>query len=209
MALELFTIAGTAITAGDVLLAASTLAGVVGGVQQGSAMKAAGQAQYQSSLNQAALAEASAKALEQSAGQERAAAQRAAAEQRRQGRHVSSRAQAVAAASGAGALDPTIVNILGDLDTETEYRALTAMYEGEEKARGMETEAGIRRAGGAADVYAGEAAKRYGGSRARAAYMGATGTLLSGGATLYDRYSNRPKKAPSFDDYGPIGVNYG
>lgn len=76
--------------------------------------------------------------MSQAAGQERAASQRRALEERRRARLAQSRAQAVAAASGAGATDPTVLNIIGDIEEEGEYRALTAMFEGEEAARGME-----------------------------------------------------------------------
>lgn len=71
--------------------------------------------------------------VEAQAGQERAAAQLAAIDQIRQGRLIKSRAQAVAAASGAGALDPTIIDNLGQLDTEIDIRAQSAMFEGYSK----------------------------------------------------------------------------
>ena len=192
------------VTLGDALFAASTLVGTVGQIQQGQAAKAAGQAQAQSAQYQAALQEKSAKSIEQQASEERASAQRASIEQRRQGKLASSRAQTVAAASGAGALDPTIVNIMGDLDTETEYRALTAMYEGEERARGLETEAGLRRAGAAGTRYGGEVARVSGNAAARRSYYGAAGTLLEGGGRLYDRYSSR-KPQTLKSKYGYMG----
>ena len=59
-------------------------------------------------------------------------------EEKRQGRIKMSRAQAVAAAGGGSLADPTIVNLMGDLEAESEYRALTRLYEGEEEARGLE-----------------------------------------------------------------------
>ena len=67
-----------------------------------------------------------------------------ASEQRRQGRLLSSRALAVAAASGAGAGDPTVENIIGDIGAEGEFRALSEMFIGEERARGLEMEADLR-----------------------------------------------------------------
>lgn len=81
------------------------------------------------------------------AGQTRATSQRAAAEERRRARLLDSRARAVAAKSGAGVSDPTVVNLRGDISAEGEYRALTRMYEGETEAGSMEAQAGeVKRA---------------------------------------------------------------
>lgn len=79
------------------------------------------------------------------AGNTRASSQRAAREERRQARLAASRGLAVAAASGGGASDPTVVNMMADLEGEGEYRALSAMYEGETQARQYEAEAKARR----------------------------------------------------------------
>lgn len=79
------------------------------------------------------------------AGNTRATSQRSAREERRQARLASSRGLAVAAASGGGASDPTVVNMMADLEGEGEYRALSAMYEGETQARQYEAEAQARR----------------------------------------------------------------
>lgn len=93
--------------------------------------------------NKAAKEEA--KQLERRAGSERASSQRSAAEQKREARLVQSRALALAASSGAGASDPTIVNMMADIEGEGEYRALTELYVGEERARGDEAAAKARR----------------------------------------------------------------
>lgn len=82
--------------------------------------------------------------LDAQAGRERATSQRAAMEQRRQSRLLASRAIAVGAATG-GALDPTVLNIISRLEGEGEYRALSALYEGEEEAIGLENQAAARR----------------------------------------------------------------
>ena len=108
------------------------------------------------------------------AGQERASAQRAQVEELRQMRIAQSRGQAVAAASGAGALDPSVMDIMGDLETEGRYRGATAMYEGEERARDLETGAVLAR-------YEGKQAKKAGNIKA-------VSTLMSGATDLYSKY---------------------
>lgn len=74
-------------------------------------------------------------AADRQAGLIVAASQRVAAEELRQADLVSSRALAVAAASGAGAVDPTVVALLARNRGEGHYRASVALYEGEERAR--------------------------------------------------------------------------
>lgn len=112
--------------------------------------------------------------LEQQAGQDRASAQRAAYNERRNARYMQSRLQALAAASGAGATDPTVVNLSNQIDAEGEYAALTAMYEGEDTARSRE--------------FAATVARKQGSSAATAGYLKAGGTLLSGASSWYDKY---------------------
>ena len=108
------------------------------------------------------------------AGKERASSQRAAIEERRQAKKVSSRALALAAASGGGASDPSVINNIAEIEGEGEYRALTALYNGEEAARGQEFEADNRR----------KEAKNV----KKAALVKAAGTIISTGSTLHDRY---------------------
>lgn len=112
--------------------------------------------------------------LEIQAGTERAISQRSAMEERRQARLVASRGLAVAAASGGGADDPTVVNMLANIEGEGEYRALTALYNGEEEARGLEGQAKARR----------KEAKNV----KTASYFKAASTILSAGSSMHDRY---------------------
>jgi hypothetical protein len=83
--------------------------------------------------------------MEQQAGQERATSQRVAIEERRRAAIAGSNAQAAAASSGGGATDPTVLNIQGGLAGQGEYNALTALFEGEEKARGLNLQAASTR----------------------------------------------------------------
>lgn len=138
----------------------------------GAAMNVSSQSQAADIEQQSSKVEA--QQMQVNAGQERAAAQRSAMEQRRQARLVQSRQQAVAAASGAGATDPTVVDLMTDTNAEGEYRALSELYTGEQRARGLETDAANTR-------YAGKVrAQQY---RSRI-----LPTILDTGATLLSRY---------------------
>ena len=79
--------------------------------------------------------------LEQQAGQERASSQRVAIEERRRAAIAGSNATAAAASSGGGATDPTVLNITGAIAKQGEYNALSALFEGEERARSQELQA--------------------------------------------------------------------
>jgi hypothetical protein len=115
--------------------------------------------------------------LEQQAGQDRASSQRAAAEQRRSARYVQSRVQALAAASGAGATDPSVVDLIGDIGGEGEYGALSALYEGESAARGAE--------------FGAKVARKQGSAIATSSYLKAGSTLLAGAGSWYDKYGGQ------------------
>lgn len=107
----------------------------------------------------------------------RATGQRVASDERRQSRLLES---ALQARTGGGGLDPTVVKLQSDIEGEGEYRALSALYEGETGALGMEASAdsGLRsqKAGSSAADYA------------------MAGTVLSTGASMYGRYSGNLKK---------------
>lgn len=118
--------------------------------------------------------------LEVKAGQERAASQRRAIEQKRQADLLSSRAIAVAAASGASVDDPTVLNILADIEGEGEYRALTALYEGEDEARGLEFEARARR--------------REAKNTKKAARFKAAGSIIGAGSSIFGEVSTMRNK---------------
>lgn len=157
-----------------IAFAIGSILSLVGTLSQASAMKAAGKASETIAMSQA-------KAMEQQAGQERASSQREALEARRQAKLVQSRARALAAAGGGDTSDPTVVNLLGDIDTEGELRALTALYQGEEKAKGLEYQAQVTKMGGIADY---NVAK----SKANAALVSTAGSIISQGSSLYAKY---------------------
>jgi hypothetical protein len=147
------------------------------------AVSAVGTIMGGSAANDAAKFEA--KQMEQQAGQERAASQRVALEKRRESRLVNSRVTAVAAGSGAGATDPTVIDLLGENEAAGEYNALSSLYEGEEKARGLEMGASARR-------YEGKVAKQS--------------AMLKGGATLLGGAAGSMGSGSLFDKYGQGGM---
>ncbi len=149
----------------------------------------AGKAAQEAALARQAALEHQAKQARQNAGQERAASQRASKEQRRQAQLVESRALAVAAASGAGAADPTVENILGGIGAEGEFRALSELFIGEERARGLEFQADIKVFEGNQERRAGDIARRL--SRTKAA-----GQVFGGGAKLLKSFKDEDEDEP-------------
>lgn len=127
-----------------------------------------------SSGAQAKSLKSEARQLDTKAGLERASSQREAMEERRKARLLQSRGLAVAAASGGGASDPGVVNLLADIEGEGEYRSLTALYEGNERAAGLESEAKARRKEARNTKISG--------------YIDAASTLIGAGSSMAKRY---------------------
>jgi hypothetical protein len=153
------------------LTVAATVATVGSSVLSGLGQMQAGKAAN-------ANAQFQAKQMEQQAGQERAASQRDAIAERRRADIMQSNAQAAAAASGGGATDPTVLNITGNLAKEGEYNALSALFSGEERARGMELQASSTR-------MMGKQAKKQG-------MVGGISTIIGGAASAASKYSPAP-----------------
>jgi len=175
-------LAGASSWIGPALSIGGTLLGASG---QRSQAKAASQQADQQAEAAKKAAEYSAVQHEYIAGQTRATSQREAAIQRHGAKLLASRALAVAAASGAGATDPTVTNIIGDIIGEGAYRAALAMYEGEEEAKQHEFNAETARATG---IYTAAARNAESASISRASNLSMFGTLLSGGASFADKY---------------------
>lgn len=93
------------------------------------------------------------KQYEAQAKAEAATGQREGIERKRQSDLLASRALAIAAASGGGALDPTVVNIIAGIDAQGDYGARSAIYGGETAAQGS-------RLKGALSLYEGKAARQ-------------------------------------------------
>lgn len=94
---------------------------------------------------------------------------------------VNSAALARAAASGAGASDPTVLKVLAQTAGEGAYRQALAMYEGEAQQRLDQMRASALRFEGNMNVNEAQAAKKQ-------ADFGAASTLLSGAAKAYSMF---------------------
>lgn len=125
------------------MAAIGAIAGLVG-----SGIQAIGAIQ-QGKAQQAAL-DFEAKQREQKAMEERAAAQRSMLEKRDEGKKVMSRQVALAASSGGGVVNPSILDIYGETAQEAEYNAEIEKYGGESRARGEIDQANLARARGKA-----------------------------------------------------------
>ena len=110
--------------------------------------------------------------LRYNAGQENAVAQFSAEEKRRQTRLLMSRALAVAAAGGGSASDPTVLNLMAGIETEGRIAAMSDLYEGAARARGLNLEADTK-------DYEGRVASK-------AARLKASSTLLTGAKGIFD-----------------------
>ena len=168
----------------------------------GTGMQAAGQLQSgkaaaNTGLAQQKAAEFEAQQLEQNAGQAQAASQRSAIEELRKSMLLQSRAIAVAAASGGGALDPTVMALVGNLSKEGQLAAETQIYGGDERARAMRNQAKASRYEGAQRAEAGRVAER-------ASKVSAGSTILSGitkDSTAYG-FQKGTYKAPITESVG-------
>lgn len=141
------------------VMTAGTAMSAIGSMQQGQAAKAA--AGYNAAM------------MEQNATVERQQAGAREDAQRRQARQVLGAQRAAFAQSGGG-MGGSAADVMGQSAMNAELDALTLRYEGDLRARGMESQA---------------ASERYSGrSSAMAGYMGAAGSILSG-AARYGEYS--------------------
>lgn len=130
---------------------------------------------------QAASEELAAQGAELQGKQAFASSQRKALNERRQAQLVSSRALAVAASSGAGASDPTVLDIQAGIQGQGEYNAMAALYEGHEANREAMMQAQQLRMGAAND-------RSQASDTLTAGWLNAGSTILSGGSSLYDKY---------------------
>ena len=168
---------------GPSLQLGSTILGVGSDIARGSAAKLVGKRRQ-------AANEFEAKQLELEAVGSRGVGMRAAADEILKVENVNSTALARAAASGAGASDKTVMNVISRTAGEGAYRSAIAMYEGEAQARlDMQKAAALR--------YEGALAASDAESASRMASLNAGSTLLSGAAkafSMYDKYWSGPTK---------------
>lgn len=158
--------------------AALTVASMVTGAQGASAAAKGAKAAARAN---ATAAKFQADQLRVNAGQQIAAGQAAAFEQERQARLVASGQLARAAASGAGASDPTINTLISRTAKEGSYRAAVALYQGEDAARQMRMAAAGKEYEAAAGISAGE-------SQAQVYKLAGQTAILKGGSSLFAKY---------------------
>lgn len=131
-----------------------------------------------------------AKQLDVEAEQASGIGMRGAADEVRKAKLVQSATLARAAASGAGASDPTVMGIIARTGGEGAYRSALAMFEGESQAR-------LDRLRAAGARYEGDIGVADSETAARQTRQAAGSTLLSGAlraASLYDKYWTGPRK---------------
>jgi hypothetical protein len=155
--------------------------------------------------NSRVAAEFEAKQSEYLANQAIAVSHAEAYQQRKAAALLASKALANAAASGGGATDPTVVDLISGIYAEGAYRSALAVYEGEEQARSHNIAAAARRISGES---AANAALAQGNSIAKASNMSMFSTLLRGGSSMLDRYGESFLKAPSSGG-GSVSASYG
>lgn len=135
------------------------------------------QAYSQTQSGKAAKANAEAVAIQQERAGKAAQAesQREAIYERKKANYAQSRALALAAASGGGVDNPTVQNLLGDIEEQGDYNVLASLYSGD-------TDAELANLSAAATRREGRAYKR-------ASYLNAGSTLLSGASSFYSKYN--------------------
>lgn len=167
------------------LTAVSVGTSLVGRVVQGRAQNQAGIAQQQAANYEATQ-------LEAAAGGELAASQREAFETERQRDILLSRQQAVAAASGAGASDPTVTDLMGDVYREGTYRADLVRYTGADRAVGLLKQAHATR-------LSGESARRGGQMARTGTIIGGIGEAFGGASSFFMNYAGtQPTTDPEY-----------
>lgn len=122
--------------------------------------------------------------LRQNAGTAEAVGQRQALDVDQQTAMIQSRALAVAAASGGGASDPGVINIMAQNAAEGAYRKAMALYNGEDKARLLNMQAD-------ATEYEGKVAKSNAMVSGALQGVGGVANLMTSrarGASLYQRF---------------------
>ncbi len=123
------------------------------------------------------------------AGQAQAASQVDAEDVQRRTDLLTSRALAVAAASGGGASDPTVVNLMSGIAAEGAYRKAVALYRGDEEARSLEQRA--------------EATEYDAASRASSERRTAFGGFIGAGASLAKSMAKEGSLRQKYGGAGP------
>lgn len=178
---------------------AAVVGKVVGGVLQYEGYTQAAEGARLAGRRKRVASEFEAEQLDQQAGQVVAASQRDALEEKRKADLAASRAIALAAASGGGVSDPTVVNIIAGLKGEGAYRSAVAIYRGADQARKLRMGASAKRYEGAvAEEGATMEAASYETLAVASAFQTA-GSLAEPVSSLYKKYGGG---GPTSSGYG-------
>lgn len=151
----------------------------------GTAVSAAGT--VYGAVSGAAGARAEAQSMNIKAKQERAAGERQANERRREAALVQSRQRAVAAASGGGASDPSVLRLMSGVAERGELNAQTEMFNADSAATSLQNQAAALRANASQQMVAG--------------LIGAGSTMLSGASDFMTKYRTTPSSTSSTPSY--------
>lgn len=156
---------------------------LLGAVVAAAGTIAAGKAQKESAYYQAQQYELKSK-------EEAAAGQREAMEAERNKQLVLSKQQSLAAASGLGATDPTIVELAGETAKRGTYQAQMLRYGGEERATGLRAQAVASRMSGDAALAGAQAS--------------AAGSIIGGFGSMFSNFGGGgySSGAGSYHGYG-------
>lgn len=163
----------TGIEVGLIVGAVGAATQLFGGLQQASAIRAAGKAQQ-------AQAEYRAKQAQIAAGQERASGQRASIEQGRRLRLAQSEALASGAASGRVG-DGSFLNVMSALESEGRYAKDFALFQSEDAAVGLEQQSDLLK-------YEGQNARIAANTEARSKTVGTLASTAMNAGTLFSKY---------------------
>lgn len=130
-----------------------------------------------------------AEVLHQEAGASVASGIQGAINDTRQARYVASRAIATAAGTGGGGSDPTVNNIIANINSQGEYKALTSIYQGRDRASEISSRA-------AQLTYEGKASDTAG-------WMSGISSVLTGGQSFMSKYGQDGPPDPSQWGMGP------
>jgi hypothetical protein len=163
------------LTLAAVMAIVGTVATVGGTAIQGVGRLKAGRAEKDAAFFEADQAEALSK-------EELAAGQREGFEIDRQGNLLKSRQTAVAAASGLGAGDISVLDATADVDRLVKYRKDLALFSAIQRAKGLRAQATAARKSGRASLTGG----RFG---AAGSVAGGVGAALSSSASFFSNYA--------------------
>ena len=179
---------------------AAVAATVISSASQKQGANAAAKGAKHAAKRQATATRFQATQLRINAGQQVAAGQAAAFEQERQARLVASRQIALAAASGAGASDSTVANLISRTAKEGSYRAAVALYQGEDAARQM-------RMAAAGKEYEAEAGIASGESQASMYKLAGQQAIMKGATSLLTTYAGGGFKGGGSGDSAALGLD--